>query len=131
MKQPTIYYEWESEPDRVEFEYLGFKCLIIRHPTQKHLCGYVLLPRGHPYFGKDYEDIPVSVHGGLTFGAVEGDYYRIGFDCAHIDDFAPGSPSPLHNCGTYRNIRYVTRELKKLCRQLTPEAVLAKELEGR
>ena len=30
--------------------------------------GYVAVPPEHPYFGTDYDDIPVSVHGGLTFG---------------------------------------------------------------
>jgi len=128
MKQQVN--EWENEPDKVEFEYLGFKCLIIRHPELKHLCGYVLLPGGHPYFGKHYDDIPVEVHGGLTFSLTEGDYHRIGFDCAHYWDFVPGSSSPLQKEGAYRNIRYVTNQLKKLVRQLTPEAVLEKALKG-
>lgn len=30
--------------------------------------GYVAVPRGHPFFGKNYDDVPVQVHGGLTFG---------------------------------------------------------------
>ena len=29
--------------------------------------GYVRIPEGHPYYEKTYDDIPVSVHGGLTF----------------------------------------------------------------
>lgn len=34
--------------------------------------GYVAVPKDHPYFGKDYDDIDVEVHGGLTF-ACSGD----------------------------------------------------------
>jgi hypothetical protein len=44
-------------------------------------------------FGKDYNDIDVSVHGGLTFGEIEpcaehedGQGYWFGFDCAHAGD---------------------------------------------
>lgn len=29
--------------------------------------GYVALPKEHPYYGVDYEEIPVEVHGGLTY----------------------------------------------------------------
>jgi hypothetical protein len=31
------------------------------------LCGYVGVPGGHPFHGKGYDDLPVVVHGGLTF----------------------------------------------------------------
>lgn len=37
-----------------EFIYKAFPCIIIRHPTIGHLCGYVGLPRGDPWHGKDY-----------------------------------------------------------------------------
>lgn len=30
--------------------------------------GYVILDQDHPDFGKHYDDIEVSIHGGLTFG---------------------------------------------------------------
>lgn len=30
--------------------------------------GYVLLPTNHPFYGIDYDDINVRVHGGLTYG---------------------------------------------------------------
>lgn len=62
--------------------------------------GYVFLPRGHKYFEEHYDNIPVSVHGGLTYaqmydnhfdGVVEGldqdtDYWVVGFDTAHLND---------------------------------------------
>ena len=32
--------------------------------------GYVLLPPHHPLFGKNYDDIGMDVHGGLTFGQI-------------------------------------------------------------
>lgn len=125
-------HEWEQELDRVEFTHCGFKCLIMRNPESKHLNGYVALPSGHPYYGKD--DIDVEAHGGLTF-AKEGDgvsweqgYWWIGFDCAHWGDYAPGMGEILgrgpREHETYRNIKYVTNELKQLCQQLTPKGML-------
>lgn len=29
--------------------------------------GYVAVPKDHPFYGKDYDDVEVDVHGGLTF----------------------------------------------------------------
>ena len=55
--------------------------------------GYVRIPEGHPYYEKTYDDIPVSVHGGLTFSDhIFGDSkhfsdgYWVGFDTAHYGD---------------------------------------------
>jgi hypothetical protein len=60
--------------------------------------GYVVLPKGHPMHGRGYDDIPVDVHGGLTFAqAVEDTGYEelgeedaggwiVGFDTAHWGD---------------------------------------------
>lgn len=62
--------------------------------------GYVLIPEGHPLHGKHYDDIDVSVHGGLTFSElVDSDMvtewglektdegaWCVGFDTAHWGD---------------------------------------------
>ena len=56
--------------------------------------GYVRIPDGHEFNGMEYMDIPVDVHGGLTFGRYigEGDYldfskgFWVGFDTAHHSD---------------------------------------------
>jgi len=62
-------------------------------PTEKGWGnGYVRIVEGHPFYGMDYMDIPVSVHGGLTFGDHIMDYdkwpdgYWVGFDTAHYGD---------------------------------------------
>ena len=75
--------------------------------TGGHWCGYVLLPEGHKHHGAGYDDIPASVHGGLTYAASEGDWWKIGFDCAHAGD-------TVANCG----LEYVMRELRSLCQQM-------------
>lgn len=62
--------------------------------------GYVLLHQEHPWHGLHYDDIPVDIHGGLTFSTLvdkemisrwglqpedEG-MWMIGFDTCHLGD---------------------------------------------
>lgn len=55
-----------------------------------HLCGYVCIPKDHPWFEKDSGDIDCDIHGGLTyFRTHEDGNYWIGFDCAHSKDIVP------------------------------------------
>lgn len=69
--------------------------------------GYVCLPAGHRWWGLEYGEIPVHVHGGLTFSAfaeklnwpeldpsrVLPDDYVIGFDTRHYGDSLSRWPS--------------------------------------
>lgn len=54
--------------------------------------GYVRIIEGHPFYDKGYENIPVNVHGGLTFSEhimdneKWSDGYWVGFDTAHYGD---------------------------------------------
>lgn len=95
--------EWMSEPDHMEFEYREIECYILRNFTGS-LCGYVTVPNGHEWEGKDYDDIKCEIHGGLTFGyyniylqrpyrmndrKIDKKSYVVGFDCAHSMDIDP------------------------------------------
>ena len=77
-----------------EFEYEGYKC-VVTSQRRGHRCGYVGIPPGHPASGLDYTSDILSeiwVHGGLTYASggngypVEGNYWWLGFDCAHYRD---------------------------------------------
>jgi hypothetical protein len=127
---------WQNEPDRVEFEHEGFPCLILR--TQLgHLCGYVAVSPNHPDYNKDYNDVNVKVHGGLTYAGMcsghichvpkEGEpdnVYWLGFDHAHCGDYSPfsykyGGPSRFKDWEeSYKDINYVTKGVKHLAEQL-------------
>ena len=96
----------------VDGRYLG----VIKINTLNMLCGYVILPKNHPYIGLDlyegeYNKNPLNelrVHGGVTFADYIGGYgYAIGFDCAHAIDY-----------GVWRDEAYVINELKRLAEQL-------------
>jgi len=80
---------------------------------------------GHKYHGMNYDNIPVDVHGGLTYSRLdENGSWKIGFDTAHYGDLS------LHNLilfrddsffaeeSTYRTMKYVVEEIKKLVDQL-------------
>jgi hypothetical protein len=80
----TLEREWKA---------YGLTCIVVQAREASHRCGYVRVPPTHPSFGKDYNDIDVNVHGGLTFGQIEpctehedGQGYWFGFDCAHYQD---------------------------------------------
>jgi len=57
--------EWDTEPDKLEWEHAGFKCLILRTSEMKHLCGYVGLPKWHPYYGKEYGQCLLGCEGNV------------------------------------------------------------------
>ena len=138
---------WDGEPDQVQWcdEATGLPCLAKRHPRSGHWCGYVGVSDGHPAFGKDYNDVDVSVHGGLTFAdhcrgepgkgichlpeAGEPDHiWWLGFDCHHYRDYSPQDkvrerdrPEPLWMVdpdASYRTLNYVKNQCADLAEQL-------------
>lgn len=126
-KQKHTEEPWEAEPDEKTFIHVGLNCTIRRHDELKHLCGYVEISKGHLLYQRDYNDIytdhNIDVHGGLTFSGSadwlgEKDSYWIGFDCAHLDDLSPGIPVFVTKRGTYKNMGYVTAEVKSLAEQV-------------
>lgn len=128
---------WDQEPDRLEWRDRGFACIIVRQRSRGHLCGYLGVPPGHPWHGKNDGNIDADVHGGLTYasecnGAVchvpqageSDDVWWLGFDCAHGGDSAPITRDPYyHESGAYRNVAYVKAE----CARLVTQAIAAAE----
>lgn len=129
---------WHDEPDRVDFVHEGFACFINRAPLGVW-CGYVGVPEGHPWFGKQYDNISADVHGGLTYSALcHGELCHVpqpgmpdhvwwlGFDCGHYMDLVPKMITleatvlkdlPRTHHGIYKDQHYVTRETQRLAEQ--------------
>lgn len=68
---------------------LARRAIILDGPAS--ICGYVGVPMGHPLAGKNYDDMPLDVHGGLTFASEGGrhwpeGWYWYGWDYAHLGD---------------------------------------------
>jgi hypothetical protein len=122
--------EWKTEPDEKTWtdKKTGFRCHIKRHLELGHLCGYVGVPRDHPLWGRGYGDlydanVDIRVHGGITFSDTikqfGEDIWWFGFDCAHAVDISPYSKADIEMSGaTYRNMRYVRKEVRCLAEQL-------------
>ena len=105
--------------------YQGYPCVILYHEgnepwTGPYYCGYVGLKEGNPYYGMEYDDIPVYCHGDLTYGRfymqegewstdefLDNGYYWIGFDCNHLYD-------SILSC----DLEYVTAGCKQIVDQL-------------
>ena len=114
----------------MEEKYFAF---LNEHPASMWDCGYangyVAVPKSNPNHGKDYNEVDVDVHGGLTFGRemsevkeywkdtaecidfesldeVPDDYFVFGFDTMHYDD------------GPHLNRDWCINETKELLRQL-------------
>lgn len=78
----------------------------VQHNRAGFRCGYVRIPRKHPWWHVDYQQLNsvIEVHGGITFaekglpGRVPNFSYRwwIGFDCAHAYDAPDPELIPLH-----------------------------------
>lgn len=122
---------WDKEPDREEWRHLGLPCLIVRN-RMGGLCGYVGVPPGHPWHGKEMDDVDAEVHGGITYAApcAEGgaichvplpgepeSVWWVGFDCVHLDDYAPGEGRQMEMDGTYKPLAYVRAEVESLAQQ--------------
>lgn len=127
-----------------EWEAHGFRCRVLDGPF-KNYNGYVAIPKGHPYYGKSYDDMDVRVHGGLTFDGWGGgkpmkkeifgkkkdwtldpenwpdpELWWVGWDTSHLGDFitySDGShPDPT---GMFWTVEMVERETTELARQLS------------
>ncbi len=135
--------EWVEEADKCYFKYREYECFIKRmwhkHDDGNielgHLCGYLNIPKTHPWYGKTYDHIDCEVHGGLTFSQEEisNDWF-IGFDCGHNMDISPGLQgfknhfnaqfkakypfaSPMLFESSYKNMAFVQKELMHLVDQ--------------
>jgi hypothetical protein len=126
----------KDEFDRIIWIYRELPCLMLRGPLW-HWCGYVGVPPTHPHAATDYDEVPVSVHGGLTYGepadiymssikhpnfiellSKYNSYYIFGFDCAHFGDRLPNDKYCTNNYGEYRDERYAMNEVLSLADQL-------------
>ncbi|HYX39981.1 MAG TPA: hypothetical protein VE954_43345 [Oligoflexus sp.] len=136
---------WADEPNKELWKSHGFDCLINRNHMGAW-CGYVGVPKGHPYYGKSYReledaDIYPDCHGGITYSEFcQGEIchptdehaepvYWFGFDCAHAWDLVPSMEAfrkydptwpkfPGRSEDKYRDISFVKAEVERLAKQL-------------
>ena len=133
---------WDKEPFKREFEYKDFPCIILKHPTQHHLCGYIGIYSTNGLSNMPIDDINefINIHGGFTHYDSGNNInlpitvnnkliFWLGFDCAHYNDYVPGleefqqfysyqmSIMNKENV-TYKDGQFVENELKKAIDQI-------------
>jgi hypothetical protein len=123
---------WENEPDQVEWidRSTGYPCLVCRNRLEAY-CGYVFIPKTHPAYGVDSNNLNLDAHGGITLEQPADEYFSgsvtsfdvrgmwvFGFDCAHCFDIIPAHAHWLGVGGKYRDLAYVTAEVGSLAKQL-------------
>lgn len=118
----------KQEGDFLEFDHLGFKCQIIRHKDFKHLNGYIFLTSDSDYYGVLYDNIDVPIHYGWTYCREDGDFWVVGFDCAHLGDITSNSFELIESGfdeknldyfasrPTYKDMNFVKLELEDACK---------------
>lgn len=87
--------------------------------------GYVTVPEGHPYYGKCYTEVPVEVHGGLTYSAKADSGWEFGFDTQHSSDTITSWPEERVRAETER----LREQLEQLARPMTATEVLHRRQE--
>lgn len=133
----------------------GYPCLMRRSPTSGAWCGYVSLPKDHPFHDLSYDDlenmkdVELDVHGGITFS----DRGVFGFDCSHYGDYYIMGYSMMSMIGqfatdiansyertmagdkrlTYKTKEYVIKQTNSLAEQFYSykDMVIPKKLEDK
>lgn len=124
---------WDKEPDHLEWTTQVGLPAVLQRNSLGSLCGYVGVPPSHPAYQTGYDDVTgyddmgVSVHGGLTYSEPEAPYshqtgfWWFGFDAGHHGDISPSMLGLLGSSsqdGSYRDVSYIKRECEDLARQL-------------
>lgn len=113
---------------------VGLECYALRWSYSDHWRGYVVIPEGHIFYMKDYDDCikkppceeglgyckhtardMLDVHGGITYADWAAwnlpKVWLLGFDCGHVYD------DPMFG-GTYKDLDFVKNECEHLAEQL-------------
>lgn len=110
-------------------KYLGFTYYILNLGT--HPTAYIKIPENHKYYEKDYDEINLDVHGGLTYSSkqlclenevIEG--WFIGWDYAHYGDYLGYEEMfsrEFRTNGKKWTTEEILKEVKEACRKLLKE----------
>ena len=109
-----------------EWNCLGFTCRVLDGPFH-HYNGYIAVPKTHSAYGKNYSDLSIDVHGGLTFGEQGGtgnkewpdpELWWFGFDTSHCSDRIEYHSGDISNPGGIRwTVEMVARECERMAEQ--------------
>lgn len=106
--------------------YSGFNYYILNLGT--HPTAYIQIPENHKFYKKDYDEIDLDVHGGLTYSSkqlcLENEVKQgwfIGWDYAHYGDYAGYEemfPIEFRTNGKKWTTEEILEEAKEACIEL-------------
>lgn len=125
MNVKEMSYSFERKKEILEHGVcFGLFYWIISYGT--HPCAYIMIPKNNKYFEKDYEEIDIDVHGGLTYSDKylpfeiknsETKCWYIGWDYAHFGDYA-GYEERLSKELRVGGKKWTTQEIKEEVRDV-------------
>lgn len=116
----NAHFEMIAQGEYKNYNYYVFN--MGTHPT-----AYVEVPKGHKYYGLQYNDIDIDVHGCLTYSQYHlprqnnGDTWVIGWDYAHFGDYMP-IPGDVIGIDTHI---WTTEEIVRECKSVIEQLVEA------
>jgi len=123
--KPMIYTAERKQPEQIAAgTYKGLDYYVLSLGT--HPCGYVNVV-GTKLYGKDYDDIDIECHGGLTYAnkslrTVNDTGWFIGFDYAHYGDYM-GYDSLYSFDLTSDDKRWTTEEIVEECKNVIEQII--------
>lgn len=131
MKIKQMVYQKDRKIELLyKGNYKGYNYYILNLGT--HPTAYIEIPKGHKLYQKNYDDIYINVHGGLTYSddnlmGIKSENWFIGWDYAHYDDYAgfyDDIPDYLKN----NNLkRWTTEEIIEECKNGIEQIILYEE----
>lgn len=129
---------WKAEPDFVFwYDQNNNPLCISRLPFLGTFCGYIGCDKNSYYYKKDYDQIDLETHYGLTYSGFEPalilnnldlnlqqEFWWLGFDCVHWNDVKPmmevyfQMQLKSNQQETYRNIFYIKDILENMAKQI-------------
>jgi hypothetical protein len=89
MKQMVYTEEFTEKEILHSGEYLGYEFEIVSHG--RHPCAYVRVSGDKCFYDEykdlDYDQMPISCHGGLTYKKKEDGFFWVGWDYGHCEDY--------------------------------------------
>lgn len=106
--QPMVYSSERETSVLHSGTFMGIKFEILSLGT--HPTAYFGIPVTHPLANRDYDTIPIDVHGGLTYGRIreeDPDTFWYGWDYAHAGDYCGYLSSMIFSGDT----KYTTEQI--------------------
>ena len=113
MKE-MVYQSTRKKEILYEGTYKNYYFVIVSYGT--HPCAYVEIPKNHAYYKKDYNELDIDCHCGLTYSddlshviPNKDDSWFIGWDYAHAGDYM--GFDAMFKFDTSKDKKWTTKEI--------------------